>query len=141
TLSGTLYTGVGGILDPNFWVSVQPQDGQLIFYDGTNITIEPNGEIVSTTNNCSAVVQFFDGTAWSVGLVIITPQMVSYANAMSAVAGTLNTAIQMAGAGVETALVAGNLFAAIHFVANALVIANAAASMATGIQMAANAAA
>lgn len=135
TLAGTLYTGTGGILDPNFWVSVVPTVGTTIFYDATKITVYANGEISSTTNNCSAVVQFFDGTAWSIGLVVITPNFVTYANIVAAGAGALSTAIQMAGAAISSAQVSGNLHTAIMLASVAVAQANAAGSLLTAIQM------
>lgn len=135
TLAGTLYTGTGGILDPNFWLDVLPTDGSVLFYDATNITIYANGEISSTSNNCSAVVQFFDGTAWSYGLVILTPNMVSYAHVLTAAAGALSTGIAIAGAALVAAQAAGGLSTAIHLASIALGVTNAGAALTTSIQL------
>jgi hypothetical protein len=135
TLSGTQYTGTGGIHDPNFWLDVDPPVGSVLYYDATHITIYANGEISADTNNCSAVVQFFDGTAWSVGLVIITPQMVTYAHILAAAAGALSTSIVMAGAAIAASQAAGGLSTGVHLAGIALAIANAAATLTTGVQM------
>jgi hypothetical protein len=135
TLSGTQYTGPGGVHDPNFWLDVDPPVGSVLYYDATHITIYANGEISSDTNNCSAVVQFFDGTAWSVGIVIITPNFVSYAHVLAAAAGALSTSITMAGAAIAASQATGGLSTGIHLAGIALGIANAAASLTTGVQM------
>lgn len=139
TLSGTLYTGTGGILDPNFWVASVPTVGTVIYYDASHITVYADGEISSTTNNTNAVVQFYDGTSWNVGLVVITPGLVSYANSLAAAAGAITTAITMAAAGVALAQSTANIQTGIQLVGNAIVIAAAAASMITGIQLDVNA--
>ena len=139
TLTGTQYTGPGGIHDPNFWTGVDPPVGTTLYYDASKATVYANGEISSTSNDCSFVVQFFDGTAWNVGIVVITPQMVSYTNVVAAAAATLSTAIQMAGAALASVSTLGSLTTGIHLAGNALAIANAAASMVTGIQLNASA--
>lgn len=135
TLSGVQYTGIGGIHDPNFWLDVDPPVGSVLYYDATNITIYANGEISSTTNNCSAVVQFFDGTAWSYGVVVITPQMVSYAQVLAAAAGALTTGIRMAGAALVTAQSSAGLATAIALASMGLGVVNAATAMITAIQL------
>jgi hypothetical protein len=134
-LAGAQYTGTGGIHDPNFWKDVDPPVGTTLYYDASKVAIYPNGEISATTNNCSAVVEFFDGTAWSVGIIIITPQMVSYASVVAAAAGAMTTAITMAGAALTAVSATGNLTAGIHLAGNALAIAQAAAALTTGIQL------
>lgn len=94
TLAGTLYTGIGGVLDPNLvWPFSAPIVGSVVLYDPTFITIAANGEISSTSNNCSAVVQFFDGTNWNVVTVVITPNLVTYAGGRATVTATLSTVI------------------------------------------------
>jgi hypothetical protein len=135
TLSGSLYTGSGGILDPNFWLDVLPQSGSVIYYDATHITVYPNGEISSNTNNCSAVVQFNDGTAWSMGLVIITPNFVTYAHVLAAAAGAMTTGIVLAGAALTAAQAAGGLTTAIQLAGLALSTVNGAASLTTSLQL------
>lgn len=135
TLSGTQYTGPGGIHDPNFWLDVDPPVGSVLYYDAAHITIYANGEISSTTNNCSAVVQFFDGTAWSVGIVIITPQMVTYAHVLAAAAGALSTGIVLAGAALVASQAAGGLSTGIQLAGIALTVANAAATLTTAVQL------
>lgn len=135
TLTNPLYLGPGGALDPNFWISVIPGAGSVLFYDNSKITIYPNDEISSTSNDCSAVVQFNDGIAESIGIIIITPGLVSYAHIISAAVGALNTGIQMAGAALVAAQTVADLKAAIKLAANALSVVSAAASMLTALQL------
>lgn len=92
TLAGTLYTGIGGILDPNLvWPYTAPTAGSVIYYDPGYITILPNCEICSTNNNCSAAVQFFDGTNWNEVIVVVTPYNVGYAYGVARASGSLTT--------------------------------------------------
>jgi hypothetical protein len=98
TLSGTLYTGQGGALDPNFWLDSVPQLGTTLYYDATHITIYPNGEISSDVANCAAVVQFFDGTDSALGLVVFTDQLAAIAKDVSSSSAAMSTAINLAAA-------------------------------------------
>ncbi len=87
TLTAPLYTGVGGILDPNFWLDSKPGVGTVVYFDPAKLTVLPNGEFVGTSNNFTAVVQFFDGTSWATGLVVFTPLMVGYLDVFTAATG------------------------------------------------------
>lgn len=138
TLTGVQYTGVGGIHDPNFWgAGVDPPIGTTLSYDATNATIYSNGEISSITNNCSFVVQWFDAAnnVERLGVVVITPQMVSYASVASAAAATLSTAIKLSGGAISIASSTGNLTAAVRLAGTALAVANAAAALITAVQL------
>lgn len=98
-LTGPLYSGVGGVLDPNFWFDSKPGVGTLLYYDPTFITITPTGEIISTSNDCASAVQFYDGTAWATGLIVLTPQMVAYPRAQSSASGILAGSVGVSLAG------------------------------------------
>lgn len=139
TLAGTLYTGAGGILDPNFWVGSVPIVGTVVWYDPTHITIQTNGEIVSDTNNCQAVVQFFDGTNWWVGLVVITPNMVTYANVAATVVAALSSGIKLNAAASALSIVTGALSTGISVAGAANVLAAANGALSTAIPLLAGA--
>jgi hypothetical protein len=98
TLSGTLYTGQGGALDPNFWLDSVPQLGTTLYYDATHITIYPNAEISSDVANCAAVVQFFDGTDWALGLIVFTDQLAAVVKDVASSSAAMSTAINLAAA-------------------------------------------
>lgn len=98
TLSSTLYTGQGGILDPNFWLDSVPTVGTTVYYDSAHITIYPNGEISSDVANCAAVVQFNDGSSWALGLVVFTDQLAAVDKDVVSASGALSTAIKLAAA-------------------------------------------
>jgi hypothetical protein len=89
TLAAPLYVGPGGVLDPDFWLDNVPAAGDTLQYDGTYLTIEPNGETVWTTNNATAAVQFDDGTGLATGTITITPDMVAYVADTSGGSATL----------------------------------------------------
>jgi hypothetical protein len=136
TLIAPLYTGVGGVLDPNFWLDSKPVAGSVLFYDATYITILADGEIVSTSDNCTAVVQFYDGTQWVLGVIVIVPTLVGYASSVSVVAGTLTAANHMMAAAQELVAVAGALTAHITLAAHATSVTNATAALAAKIKLA-----
>jgi hypothetical protein len=97
TLVAPLYTGVGGILDPNaVWSNGAPTAGDTVYYDGTNMTIQTDGEIVATSNDFSALCQWDSGGAWSAMAVVVTPGFVSYLTDQTTALGALSTAIQFA---------------------------------------------
>jgi hypothetical protein len=98
TLSGTLYTGQGGALDPNFWLDSVPQLGTTLYYDATHITIYPNAEISSDVANCAAVAQFFDGTDWALGLIVFTDQLAAVVKDVASSSAAMSTAINLAAA-------------------------------------------
>jgi hypothetical protein len=129
TLAGSLYTGIGGALDPNFWVDSVPTLGTTIYYDPTHITIFPNGEVASDTNSCFAVCQFFDGANWALGLIVITPFMVAYANNVAAAVGQLTTAIQLAAAAQALVTATAALGTGAGLFANATDVASGAANL------------
>ncbi len=89
-LTSPLYNGVGGLFDPNFWVSSIPVVGNRVFYDPAFITVAANGEINSTSNNCKAVVEFFDGSVWQIGIVVIVPSLAGYAKDTTSGSGVLS---------------------------------------------------
>lgn len=98
TLSGALYTGQGGVLDPNFWVETAPTLGTTLYYDPTHITIYPNGEISSDVPNCSAIVQFFDGAEWHIGLIVFTELLAAVGRSQASASAQMTTAIHLAAA-------------------------------------------
>lgn len=133
TLVAPLYTGVGGILDPHFWLDSKPGVGSTIFYDATHINIASNGEISSDVNNCAAVVQFFDGTSWALGVVVITPNMVGYGDISVSAAGLLSTAIQLASSATD--VTSASLSLANPLLASGVSVSTAAGALATAIQL------
>lgn len=137
TLAGTLYTGAGGILDPNFWVDDVPTPGTTIYFDPTHITVYPNGEISADTNNCVALVQFTGPNGLALGLIIITPNMVAYADSEAAAAGQLSTAIRLAAAANAVAVVAAALGTGAGLRADSAAIAVATGSVLTSIPISA----
>lgn len=137
TLSGELYHGQGGVLDPNFWMDSTPTDGTTIYYDATRIQIYPNGEISSDTNNCAALMQFFDGSSWAVGLLVITPQLVAYADDIASASAQLSTAIELVAAASALASVSAAFSTGAGFAGQATDIASASGSLVTGIPMSA----
>jgi hypothetical protein len=137
TLVAPLYTGIGGILDPNLvWPFTAPVAGSVIYYDGSNVTILSDGEIVSNVNSCSFVAMHFDGTNWNVVIVFIQPGEVGYANAQSAATGALTTAIHLAGAALAASATTGSLSTVISLTSAAQALAAAAASLSTQIPLA-----
>jgi hypothetical protein len=140
TLTSPLYTGIGGVLDPNFWAPgvIPPTVGSVLFYDPTFITIEPNGEINSTSNNCQALVLFESPTGLTLGLIFLTPGFVSYASAISSVSGAITLAAAvLAGSGTAIASIGGNLTTAIQFAGTAQAIAAALGQLSTQIELSA----
>lgn len=102
TLVAPLFTGVGGIFDPNLvWPFSAPVAGSVVSYDPTFITVLPDGEINSTSNaNITAEIQFNDGAHVNVVMVFITGGFVAYASDTSSAAGALvGSVIALAGAG------------------------------------------
>jgi len=135
TLVAPLWTGLGGLLDPNFWLDSVPVAGSVVYYDGTYITIQSDGEIVSTNNNCTAVVQFFDGTSWALGTVVITSGLLSYANTVSLAAGILTTAIQLAGAASDLVSASGALTTGVNLGGAATDVSSATGALTTQINL------
>jgi len=92
-LTAPLYTGIGSALDPYLWTTPLPGDGTTLYYDPTFITILPDGEISSTSNNCTAVLQFNDPTAgWIIGVLRIAPTGVAVATGEASFTATLSGA-------------------------------------------------
>jgi hypothetical protein len=159
TLAGTLYTGQGGALDSHFWLDSVPAVGTTIYYDATHLTIYPNAEVSSDTNSCAAIVQFFDGTSWALGLIVITPglaanaessalasaqfttgvQLVAAANALAAATGAFSTGAGMAASASDAAAAAGALTTKIPLSALALNVVTSVAGLTTQIGLAASA--
>lgn len=136
TLAGTLYTGAGGVLDPNFWVGDVPTVGTTIYYDGAHITIAPNGEISSNQNPTSAVVGFAGPNGWATGVVFFTPYMVGYANDVVTATGALSTSIRLAASASALASATGVLTGTpAQLNGSALSVATAAAQLLTAIKL------
>jgi hypothetical protein len=140
TLSGTLYHGPGGVLDPNFWMDSVPTLGTTIHYDPTHIAIAPNGEISSDSNSCAALMQFYDGTSWALGLLVITPHLVAYADDVASASAQLSTAIELAAAATALANVTAAFSTGVGIAAQASDVASASGSLRTGIPLSALAA-
>lgn len=137
TLAAPLNTGLGSILDPHFWEDSAPTVGTVVFYDATFITIATDGSISSTSNNCRAVVQFFDGANWALGEVIITSGLAVYADMASLATGALTTAIRLLGAANSLLSAAGTLNAQIKLSSAAQSVSAAVADLGTQILLAA----
>lgn len=137
TLANPLYTGQGGVLDPHFWVEGPPPVGTTLFYDNTYATIYANGEVSSTSNNCSFVIQWVDTNGdRHIGVMILTPGFVTYANVLTAIVDTLSTAIVVAGAAISATQVNGDLTTGVRLLTNAVVISQATSQLITGVQLA-----
>ena len=115
TLTAPLYMGLAGVLDGYLWSFAFPQVGSVVYYDPTFITIAPNGEISSTSNNCTAAIQFqIVGGQWVSAVLTLTPTLTSYWQAESILTGTLSGAAQaMSGFGAALASLPANLLTAI----------------------------
>jgi hypothetical protein len=135
-LTAPLYTGIGGILDPNFWLDAKPVVGNTIFFDPA-ITVLPNGEINSASNTVSAVVQFNNGSGWAFGLVTFTPFMVGYATDTSSASGALNAGAVLAAAATSLTSAVGALTTGINLSGAAADLTTAVGALSTAIQLAA----
>jgi hypothetical protein len=139
TLTAPLYTGVGGILDPlGSWTNGAPGAGAVVAYDGTNVTILPNSEIVSTLPGCTFLAQWDNGGVWSTLIVTVTPGLVAYANPSTVVTGALTTAVQMAAAAMSLVVAAAPMSTRILATAAPVSNSSAAGGLTTGIQLAAS---
>ncbi len=95
TLTSPPAPGIGTVYDPYLWTTPFPQPGDVIYYDPTYITIDPGGGIYSTSNNCSALIQFYRANVgWTEAILVITPYDVSYAQAQASLIATLSGAAQ-----------------------------------------------
>lgn len=93
TLVAPLYAGLGGALDGYLWTTPVPQAGTTLYYDPTFITIASDGEISSTSNNCTALIGFYDPVAgWTVATYTLTPGGVAVASGSSSMSGQLSGA-------------------------------------------------
>ena len=109
-LGPTVYAGIGSILDPNAqWTAGAPYVGNTVYYDATHISILSDGEVVSNSNNTVALAQWYNGTTWSQLFIVLTPNMVSYANAVSVALATMSTAIQLSAAATSLSSAAAGL--------------------------------
>jgi hypothetical protein len=132
-----LYSGVGSILDPNAnWSAGAPGAGSTIYYDGTNIAIQPDGEIIARTNSCTALAQFYNGTTWSQLVIVVTPGLVGYATVASAASGAFSTAAALIGAASALLSVTGTLSTAVKLSGAGVSVTSAAAALTTAIRMA-----
>lgn len=137
TLAGDLYQGPGGVLDPNFWMDAVPTLGTTIYYDPTHITIYPNGEISSDSNDAAVLIQFWDGAAWALGLLVITPHLVAYAHHSSSAAAQLSTAISLAASASALVTATAAFSTGVGLSADASGVASASGGLTTGIPMSA----
>lgn len=136
-LTAPLYTGVGGIFDPNLvWPYTTPIVGSKISYDPTFITVLANGEINSTSNSCTAEIQFFDGTNVNEVDLTITPFMVGYASDTSSASGFMGQAAALAGAASTLTSALAALTTGIPLAGAASDLASAAGALNTAIQLA-----
>lgn len=109
-LTAPLYTGPDSIVGPNaIWSGATPVVGSRVFYDPTFITIHTDGEITSTSNNCQALAQFFTGSTWSELLIVITPNLVSYASDTTSASGALQGSDLLNAAATDTTSASGTL--------------------------------
>jgi trimeric autotransporter adhesin len=106
-----LSTGLGSIVDAHLWPSAArlPQVGDTIYYDPAFVTVNPDSTVTSSSNNCAAVVQFFDGSTMQRGVIAFTPFMVGEADAALTAAGALTTQVLLACALVIAATASGSL--------------------------------
>lgn len=139
TLVAPLYTDVGGIFDPNLvWPFNAPVVGSVVRYDPTFITILPDGEIVSTSNNCSAEIQYFDGVNVNEIDVYLMPTMVGYAGDATSASGTfISGAAVLAAAATNLTQATGALTTGILLAAAASDLTAATAALTTAIKLAA----
>jgi hypothetical protein len=138
TLAGPLFTGVGSILSAYANWSIQPPViGSVIWYDPTYMTILPDGEIVGTTNNFSALAQFYTGSAWSDLTVLVTPGLsaVSYGEANGHATITTGIPLGAIGSSVAQGLAALSTMPVDQIAAIGRVVANGAAALTTGIDL------
>lgn len=95
-LAAPLYEGPGGVLNPSFWRGPTPEAGTTLYYDSAHMTVQPNGEIVTTSQNFSAVLQFaYQGTMQQ-GLLIVTSGLATIVDAVAKLRGPLTTRIALA---------------------------------------------
>lgn len=140
TLTAPLYTGVGGLFDPNLiWPSSAPVVGSVVYYDPTFITVLPDGEINSTSNNCTAEIQFNDGTNVNVVVIYLTAGLVGYARDTTAASGTLVTAAVLAAAATSLTSAVGSLTTGIRLASAAADLTTATGALTTAIHLAASA--
>lgn len=139
-LANPLYSGAGSILDANgTWSAGAPGAGDTIFYDGTYLTIETDGEIVATSNSFSALCQWDNGGTWSYLTVIVTPGLVSYPASTAALIGAISTGIVLASAASDLSTAAASLVTQIKTSGSIQTLSVGVANLSTAIQVAANA--
>ena len=103
TLGSSLYFGRGSILDPKAaWSAAAPTTGDVVYYDGTNMTILSDGEIVASSGSpyiFSAVVQWSPSPGvYSELTVEFTKGPVSFIADVSGAAANLTLPISLAAA-------------------------------------------
>lgn len=134
TLTAPLYTGIGGIFDPNVvWQFSTPIVGSVIRYDPTILTVLSNGETIWTTNTGSAEIQFNDGTNVNEVDLFVTPLMVGYARTSVSARGSLE--LPMLGAAIDLSTAIGALTTSIPLSAAANDVTSALAALSAAIRL------
>jgi len=138
TLTNPLFYGVGGILSAYAdWSISAPGVGAVVWYDPTYLTILPNGEIVGTVNNFTALAQWYTGSAWSELTVLVTSGLsaVGYVNAQGHAVITTHIPLNAVGFVAANGLAALSSNALDQISAIGSVAANGSAALTTVIKL------
>lgn len=137
TLVAPLYTGPGSILDSRYWIGVPPQAGHVVYFDPANgFSVASNGEVSAAVSAGSWVVQYFDGSAFSTGLVeIVATALMGSASGHSGASAALTTALRLAGAAAMQAMSNASLTTGIKLTGAALGVATAISALITQIRL------
>ena len=130
---------IGTVYDPYWWEDSQPFVGAVIKYDPSNLVILPNGTMIFTAPNVSAVVQFIDAQGvLAQGVVTLSSGPVGYALVTTAASGALTTRpnVYWQGPASGVASSTGSLTTGISVTAAGSSIASAAGTVVTGLTLA-----
>ncbi len=137
TLAGTLYTGIGSILDPVVPWDDPPTVGSIVWYDPAVITVLPTGETAWSTDNTTTIVMYNDGSGWQERIMTITPFMVGYATdlttATAALTGGAGATLSAAASTIISAAV--NLLTQVNAATAGMATASASGLLSTGIRL------
>jgi hypothetical protein len=112
--------------------------GTVVSYDGTYLTVSPNGEFGGSIPDFSAVVQFVDGGGNpEVSVVSFTSGLAGFADVSQTVVGALATAIRLVGAAAALTNASAGFNAQITLQGAINAVASAAANLVTQILAAA----